>query len=352
MFYHYCQKAGPSCTLYRDNDTEADVKDRVQEVFQSLREQPFNGVSPYYNVPFTLTASSLKIFMFGALYAPMFGFPGMAMILDAFYRNDEQAILYILPVIYPSYKQFCDKSKPFSWPSQDAQLAIMCTDKRYPLNETIPNLQKRFHSIAATSHYADVWMSLMIGCDAYDITPTDPPMRWDDQPSHRQSSINTSFPLMFLSNNLDPVTPLFAGVKMARKFVDAGLLEQRSEGHCSIASVSRCTMGKVRAYFEKGIVPERPEWGPSGREIEGGVWSRCEADEWPWKPFEGKVWMDGFEGGLRGREIGGEALEVEALMKEELEAVKLMEDWKEVQVFAKNFIRPMGVNDGPRAELW
>jgi hypothetical protein len=326
----------------------------VQGVFESLQDQPFHDVSPSNPIPFTFTASLLKNFFFSTLYFPNLLFPGVATLFDAFLRSDEEALLYLLQFNYPSLSQWCDKSKPFSWPSVDAQLAIMCTDKRYPLNESVPELKERFEAVKNTSHYADVWMSLMIGCDSYDIHPTDPPMRWDDHPSHREDAINTSFPLMFLSNTLDPVTPLFAGVKMARKFVGAGLLEVEAEGHCSLASLSRCTLKTVKAYFEDGLLPDVPEWGPEGRELEGGSWSRCEADEWPWRPFRGDDWMAEFKRRWRetksGRELHG--LDVETLLREEMETVKMMEAWKEVQDFAKDYIRPMGLQRGPRAPLW
>jgi hypothetical protein len=126
-------------------------------------------------------------------------------------------------------------------------------------------------------------MTLMIGCDSWSIPATDPPMRWDDHPAHKPKPIKTSFPLLFLSNSQDPVTPLKAGVKMARKFVDAGLVEQHGAGHCSLAAASFCTLMKVRAYLMEGKVPAPPEWGPKGREIEDGKWDRCARDDWPWK---------------------------------------------------------------------
>jgi hypothetical protein len=139
-----------------------------------------------------------------------------------------------------------------------------------------------FEKMANTSSYADIWMTVMIGCSGWSITATDPPMRWDDHPSHRQKPIKTSFPLLFISNTADPVTPLYAGVKMARKFVDAGLIEQLSEGHCSISARSLCTMKKVREYLIEGKVPAVPEWGPEGREVADGKWERCERDDTPW----------------------------------------------------------------------
>lgn len=60
-------------------------------------------------------------------------------------------------------------------------------------------------------------------------------MNWDDHPAHKSKPIKTSFPLLFLSNTLDPVTPLSAAIKMSQKFVDAGLVEQKAMGHCTIS---------------------------------------------------------------------------------------------------------------------
>ena len=138
------------------------------------------------------------------------------------------------------------------------------------------------------SSFADVWLTGMLGCDGWGIEAIDPPMRWDDHPAHKQKPINTSYPVLFISNSADPVTPLWAGVQMAKKFADAGLIEQKSMGHCSLAAVSRCTIGKIRAYFTKGEVPPPPVEGGKGRELVDGKWDRCEADEWPWHPYNGE----------------------------------------------------------------
>jgi hypothetical protein len=143
------------------------------------------------------------------------------------------------------------------------------------------------------SHYADLWTTIMLGCDGYPIKATDPPMRWDRHPTHKQAPINTSFPLLFISNSADPVTPLYAGVKMARKFVGAGLVEQLSEGHCSAAVVSICTLKKVAAYIYEGKVPPPPKWGEDGG-LEGGEWDKCERDQWPFKG-NGVVKTEGFD---------------------------------------------------------
>jgi len=180
--------------------------------------------------------------------------------------------------------------------------------------------------MANISSYADIWLTLMLGCDGWEIKAVDPLMLWDDNPAHKQKPMNTSFPLLFLSNPADPVTPLYSGVRMARKFVDAGLVEQLSEGHCTISTVSACTIEKIRAYLHEGKVPPNPKWGPEGREIEEGEWERCDSSEWPWKPFQGKRWMSNIasEGYVDAEEARAEARRLDA--------------WKDVQGWAKDFL--------------
>ncbi len=64
---------------------------------------------------------------------------------------------------------------------------------------------------------------------------------------------------------------------MAKKFVDAGLIEQNSEGHCSFAAASRCTNDWIQGYFKAGIVPPHPVG-----DLEDGKWIECQAEMWPW----------------------------------------------------------------------
>lgn len=139
--------------------------------------------------------------------------------------------------------------------------------------------------MANISSFADVWMKIMISCNGWGVKSAGSPLGWDDHPVHKPQPIKTSFPLLFLSNTADPVTPLSAGLKMAQKFVDAGLVEQESAGHCSLAAVSSCTLKKVRAYFNEGKVPPAPVTGDNGSEISDGNWDKCKPNEWPWKQF-------------------------------------------------------------------
>jgi hypothetical protein len=99
-----------------------------------------------------------------------------------------------------------------------------------------------------------------------------------------QDQIETSFPVLFLSNTHDPVTPLIAAVKMASKFKDAGLLEQKAQGHCTLSAVSLCTAKIVRDYVREGMVPPPPKF--DGDDYLGGEWTQCDADEQPWQALK------------------------------------------------------------------
>jgi hypothetical protein len=119
----------------------------------------------------------------------------------------------------------------------------------------------------------------MMGCNGWDIETMDPPLRWDDHPSHKPTPIETDFPVLFLSNTYDPVTPLHAALKMTRKFVNSSIVEQVAEGHCIGACTSLCTIKHIRAYLNQGILPPPPRFdGPSS-----GEWTTCGCQEQPWK---------------------------------------------------------------------
>ncbi|KAI9051502.1 hypothetical protein LZ554_004548 [Drepanopeziza brunnea f. sp. 'monogermtubi'] len=326
-FSYYCHKARINCALYRPSDTISSIEDRFQSILSKIQERPIMSIHPISKQPVVTTISQVRMMLFSILYSPNRGFPTVAWIFDQLFRGNEDVLAQVFPL--PEPELLCAPHTSAEVLPNEAQIAIMCSDKRYPFNASLPEIQHTFEEMAQESSWADVWMTVMISCDAYPVQAIDPPMRWDDHPSHRADPITTAFPLLFISNTADPVTPLAAGVKMARKFVDAGLVEQRSMGHCSIAGVSRCTMGKLRAYLREGVIPPHPVRGARGRELIDGKWDRCPADEYPWKPFEGSSnTVADQEGTEHGIEVEVEA-EVSGMhaMKEVQEVFRRMRSW-------------------------
>jgi hypothetical protein len=83
------------------------------------------------------------------------------------------------------------------------------------------------------------------------------------------SADETSNPILFIGNTLDPVTPLRQAEKMSSKFGGSRVLTQDSVGHTSEAAVSMCTYKYMQQYFADASLPD-----------EGTV---CEADEVPFQ---------------------------------------------------------------------
>ncbi|ORY71862.1 TAP-like protein-domain-containing protein [Pseudomassariella vexata] len=319
-FFSYCHEAGPRCALYRLGDSSTDIKNRHSEIMASLDKEPRIVLHPQVNLPVILTASDIKMVLFQSLYSPIVSYPAIADLLNMILKNRDLH-RFTMPPTLPAY---CRNISLPIWPD-DAQRAVMCGDKRYTMNETLPELQKRFEDLASYSSFADVWMSLMMGCNSWDIEAKDPPMRWDDHPAHRPAPIETDFPLLFLSSHLDPVTPLHAALKMTRKFVNASIVEQQSSGHCSVSCTSICTIKHIRAYLNQGKLPPAPDFtGP-----DEGTWTTCDCDEKPWKQIRPQYhrghstadekldWLD-----------NGDELKVEELLREHSEdEVEWLQNW-------------------------
>ncbi|KAK8135358.1 hypothetical protein PG984_003298, partial [Apiospora sp. TS-2023a] len=231
-FFSYCVEAEEKCAFYQKGDTVEDIESRYNELLAKLLQEPKIVTDVGGNIPAILNAGDLRMVLFQALYSPNLAYPA----------------------------------------------AVMCSDKRYTLNETVPELEKTFEAMAATSSFADVWMGLMMGCNDWAIEAKDPPMDWDDHPARKPAPINTSFPLLFLTNHYDPVTPLYAALKMTGKFANASIVEQTDGlGHCTLACTSMCTIRHIRAYLNEGKVPRVPDFGDDDTK-----WETCECHEKPW----------------------------------------------------------------------
>ncbi|KAI0122950.1 TAP-like protein-domain-containing protein [Xylariales sp. AK1849] len=276
-FFEYCQEAGPQCHLFRSGDKPKDIEDRFHKVMLSLQDDPKIVFYPGLNLPIILTASDVKSFIYVGLYSPRAAFPLIAVLLNTILTDGPLYDFIVFPL--PKLGSLCgDVSLPL-WPD-DAQQAVVCSDKRYKLNDTIPELQERFEGLASFSSFADIWLTLMMMCDGWDVESKDPPMPWDVHSAHKSKPTITDFPILFLSNQLDPVTPLGGALNMTRKFVNASIVEQKSPGHCTLACFSPCTVKHIRAYLNEGKVPPTPKFdGP-----DSGEWAACECQLHPWEP--------------------------------------------------------------------
>lgn len=131
-FFKFCHKAGSRCAFYHAGDSEADIKERFDGIHKDLEVNPIKGINPRVMTPMILDSGFLKAMMFSSLYNPTATFPSMAEILHLFYERNENILLSI-----PTNDNFfkCPMKTPAQHNNQDSQLAIMCSDKRYPVTK-------------------------------------------------------------------------------------------------------------------------------------------------------------------------------------------------------------------------
>nr|POE65646.1 putative hydrolase [Quercus suber] len=316
-FFAYCAKAGaPKCAIARKGDNAADIRTRVELDLNTLRQRPIIGVNPVHNTPSIVTWSQFQKAIFTVLYGPVRAFPGLAQLFQYLHTGDEESILLAMPQLHSliRYEPYCNMQPASSFDSGDARFSILCIDKSRPINATVSRLQTYYEELANTSSFADVYMNVVLGCNGWPIKPVQLPLLWE---SFSTNAIKTSFPLLFVSNSYDPITPLRSGLKMAQKFDRAGFLEMQGEGHCSLAEISICTISKIRAYFREGTIPPAPRLGNGGN-LRDGIWERCETDEWPWQPFTNAT-----DAAAR---FAAEALDSEDQGEQILEAWKALQD--------------------------
>lgn len=310
-FFDYCAEAGPTCNLYRNGDNPASIRQRYEAILLRLDEHPVTFIHPQYFYPHLVRSEYVRRVIFGVLYFPVQGFPALAMILNWLHEGNYALFAQLVSDQLP----MCALPVTFDLLATDATRAVMCADKKRPVNLPLPELRAKYEKMAGISQFADVWSEVMLQCNGWNISKPHvraPPFLLSDP---NASPVTTSFPILFLSNTYDPVTPLTAAVKMALRFRDAGLVEQKTEGHSTLSSVSRCIARTVRDYVVHGKVPPAPK--VDGDNYLKGTWATCEADEKPWK-------MIGSKGGLQ---IAEEDREIVGALKILREAMVAMPRW-------------------------
>lgn len=76
-----------------------------------------------------------------------------------------------------------------------------------------------------------------------------------ERPAKRWANIKTSYPLLFLSNLRDPLTPLQDAISNSAIFPGSVVLQANISGHTTFAAPSTCTDKVLFAYFNSETLP-------------------------------------------------------------------------------------------------
>ncbi|KAE9395200.1 hypothetical protein BT96DRAFT_923025 [Gymnopus androsaceus JB14] len=227
-FYEFCYQGGPhKCAVYEP--TPERIQQRIENIFSNLTTSPL-PVPFAASGPALITSGWLRNRFFRDLYSPVKSFPVFA---DAFYAletGNQTAIEAMADV------------------ENEAFYTIACGDTG--LQEEQPGqLEEHYKKLVSISSVAGaIWSANRLRC-----------LRWKFPAKERYEgpfSANTSHPLLVINPTYDTVCPLADAKAVQKRYVGAGLLEQNSNGHCSVSAPSVCTGKVVKAYFNDGVLPD------------------------------------------------------------------------------------------------
>ncbi|KAH8127577.1 hypothetical protein FP744_10008261 [Trichoderma asperellum] len=294
-FFSGCHLAGPeNCALAREND--AAVKGRFYEWLGKLDEEPISAVSPTGAVV-VISSQDIRELLGLALYMPRDSFRGFAKAVDDAMRGNSSAVVErLFKRQIPSLKDACEVDGGTVAFFQEAGAGVLCAD-----GDDVSGLNATWwkhyirRQVGTSTVYGAYWSNIRMACNAWNFNfrpnwvfkgPfTTPPAAYSDAgkplPGHPAA------PILFVSNRLDPVTPLAAARAMAAQHPGAGLLIAEAFGHCAMGNgESACLHKHIADYFDTGVVPD-------GEAV-------CEADCGPWDEKCDSVGAQAMHQGNRG----------------------------------------------------
>lgn len=239
-FSELCHAAGAdACSFW--GPSPGNITARLDSIIHKLQHHPvpISGVHPE-GTPALVTYSDLQSFLMLAIYEPLTGFPAMAEIFHQLENGNASALI---------------GSTDRLDLTTDAGQVIRCVDS-YQRNKlvTVEDFKDYVDdSVRRSKYLGDIWpiFSGTILCTGFE--PEVPDSIIMQGPTGLDKP--TSFPMLFASNTVDPITPLISALKSSSRFPGSVVLLQEAVGHTVIRQqASDCYFGHVQAYLQ-GVVP-------------------------------------------------------------------------------------------------
>ena len=253
-FSDACFSSRSACAMWRPDDTSAlDVWLRIQTLFEGLHEHP--GYTTHNQDLRLVTLDDVRRGIFVSLYQPRISWAPLARILDAMLRGNFSTHFpsdsRIRPICPPDPHA---PSNPFR--VEGVSSSVECGDMRpAPPDFSPADLLQILNETARLSpNFGSMFAEYALGCALWPERLR-PAWRFEG-PFGTSKDNNTDAPVLFVNNQLDPVTPLGNAYKMAEKYHGAVVLEQASVGHGAILVPSKCRVEVIRRYMDEGKMPE------------------------------------------------------------------------------------------------
>lgn len=250
LFYETCHAAGSSLCPFWAPSPEL-IAANLTRIYEGLIANP---IPVQTNISYgVLDYPTVRGVIFNSLYTPWQHWPDLAQALADLggpQRNPE-TLWRVLEA--PTFRCACSGSctdkdsreRDFEANLREALAAIACSDGA-EIPSDVASAKSFFGDLSKDSEWADAWANIHLSCTGF------PKVKKGFQ---GPIGGNTSFPLLFIGNTADPVTPLAHAKKISSRFPGSRVLIQDSPGHTSITAPSNCTMALVKEYFMSGSLP-------------------------------------------------------------------------------------------------
>ncbi|KAK2760779.1 hypothetical protein FQN54_002016 [Arachnomyces sp. PD_36] len=258
-FFQYCFEAGPSrCKFHLNNSSPEEIRQQFNELLERVRSFPIPVPATDGLGPEIIRYQDIINRIFSSLYKPIEDFPVLDELLtDLVVGTGSKFASYksgLRTVSCPSAScqdtdldsTECDPFRPFNF---DASRVTFCTDAESIHGESPDAFKEKWYQLSEQSElFSDFWILIRMTC-----------VGWNLRPSWRFGGPftgTTSYPILWIGNSRDPVTPVSNARKMAQGFKGSEVLEINTEGHCSFAGPSTCAAKAINQYFQKGVLPD------------------------------------------------------------------------------------------------
>ena len=246
-FYSSCAEAGPDlCALAKPNSTAEDIRTRVQSILAYLYQHP---VASTGTIPSLLTWSDVMGTRMVDTYQPKL-WGNLATTLAALENATSSPVAAVAAAVnYP-----VPGNIPAEYLSIAAEAGIACGDAfpEDPTNFTLADAQAHWDYLRGISPtMAATFAPLRYMCAAWRNRAV-----YAYRGPFGSAAESGVPPPLFVANTADPVTPIRNARKMVQRFSGARLLTLDMPGHSSQALASTCREEVVRAYMQRGELPE------------------------------------------------------------------------------------------------
>ncbi|KAK4047005.1 hypothetical protein OIV83_005691 [Microbotryomycetes sp. JL201] len=246
-----CVKAGPKrCAVAKEGDSPSKLQKRLLAFLDELYENGPVAV-PDAARPGALSSGLARTVLYSSTNSPAL-WPAVSHAFAQAMDGEPKMLYEFLVKPFPS-------AHAANIQTDLSRVAVSCLDSPpYKSQKQWPNasllVDKTLAALSVSPHFA---------ANVHPIEPDGGCQWWPvagRAPERFTGPWNNTLdtPMLIVSNTVDPITPLTSGREIKESMGDsARLLVQNSVGHCSLSSVSKCTVGHYQRYLLHGELPDK-----------------------------------------------------------------------------------------------